>query len=118
VVIAQLSHCRQVTLLSDEVNHKVLKLAYAVHARDCVRREGEGGHAHPQIGRNYLLSNSLGNGSFKLGCRDKSVVKREVPDFRCLKIGEQLQYSAFLTLLTKTINETRAQWQAQTREWA
>ena len=84
-------------------------------ARDCVRREGGRGHAHPQIGRNCLLSNSLGNGSFKLGCRDKSIVKREVPDFSLPENRRAITILCLSKPTDKTINETRAQWQAQTQ---
>ena len=80
-------------------------------ARDCVRREGGRGHAHPQIGRNCPLTNGLGDGSFKLGCREANLfVKREVPDSSLPEIGEQLLSVTILCLsklIDKTINETR-----------
>ena len=79
-------------------------MTYAVHD-GAARVRREGGHEHPQTGRNCLLIDGLGDGSFKLG-----VVKREVPDSSLPEIGEQLLSVTILCLsklIDETINENR-----------
>jgi len=60
----------------------------------------------------------LGHGSFKLGCREANLwSKGKCQILRCLKIGKQLLSVTILCLsklIDEAINETRAQWQAQT----
>ena len=64
-----------------------------------------------QTGRNCLLINGLGDGSFKLGCRKANLSsKGKCQILRCLKIGEQLLSVTILCLsklIDETINETR-----------
>jgi hypothetical protein len=62
--------------------------------------------------RNCLLTNGLGDGSFKRGCREANLLsKGKCQILRCLKIGEQLLSVTILCLsklIDETINETRA----------